>query len=259
MLSPLAARKAEKLGYKNVKVYHAGLPDWRKAGHIVFSNNAAIEENNKLDASYILLDLRPSAEAAKGHIPKAVSVPKEGIESLKDQFPKFMGAAVILYGADGLSDEAKKAFKTVSEWGYKQVSILDGGFKGWQAAGKTVATGPAATSINYVRKLLPGEIELSVFKAQLEKPAPDTIILDVRNVSEVNEGKLPNTVQLPLDELEIKIAEVPKDKKIMIHCATGARAEMAYTILKNAGYNVGYVRAKLDFDKDKKGAYTLEE
>lgn len=122
-----------------------------------------------------------------------------------------------------------------------------------------MATGAAATSINYVRKLLPGEIELSAFKALLEKPDPNTIVLDVRNVSEVNDGKLPNTMQLPLDELEIRIAEVPKDKKIVAHCATGARAEMAYNILKNAGYDAAYVKAALDFDKEKPGAYTLEE
>ena len=258
-MSPLAARKAEKLGFKNVKVYHAGLPDWRKAGHTVVSNNAAIEELNKLEASYIVIDLRGADAIAKGHIPNSVAVPKDGIASLKDQFPKYMGAIVILVDETGVTDAALKAFKTVSDWGYKQVSILDQGFKGWQTSGKKVATGPAATTINYVRKLLPGEVDLAVFKAQLEKPAPDTIILDVRAPSEVADGKLPNTVQLPLDELEIRISELPKDKKIMIHCATGARAEMAYNVLKNAGFNAGYVRAKLTFDKEKPGKFTLEE
>jgi hypothetical protein len=34
---------------------------------------------------------------------------------------------------------------------------------------------------------------------------------------------------------------------------------MAYTILKNAGYNTGYLRAKIDFDKEKPGTYTIEE
>jgi rhodanese-related sulfurtransferase len=259
VLSPLAARKAEKLGYKNVKVYHAGLPAWKKAGNVTVSNNAAIEDYNKIDASYILLDSRPADQVAKGHIPKAIAIPKEGIDSLKDQFPKFMGASIIVYSEDGVSDDARKAYKTISGWGYKQASILDQGYKGWQSAGKTVATGPAGSKIDYVRKLLPGEVELAVFKGFIDKPSPDTIILDVRNVTEINEGKLPNTMQLPLDELENRISEVPKDKRIIVHCATGARAEMAYTILKNAGYNTGYLRAKIDFDKEKPGTYTIEE
>ncbi len=259
MLSPLAARKAEKMGFKNVRVYHAGLPEWRKSGHIVVSNNAAIDDMNKVEASYIILDLRSADQIAKGHIPKSVAVPKDGIESLKNQFPSFKGAVVILVDETGVSDAAKKAFKTIADWGYNQVSVLNHGFKGWQTAGKTVATGPAAKTINYVRKLLPGEVELAVVKALLEKPSPDTIILDVRAPSEVAEGKLPNTVQLPLDELELRISELPKDKKIIAHCATGARAEMAYTILKNAGFNAGYLRAKLNFDKDKPGIFIFEE
>ena len=259
MLSPLAARKAEKLGFKNVKVYHAGLPDWRKAGHLVVSNNAAIQEYKKVDASFIVIDVRPADQIAKGHIPNSVAIPKDGLDSLKDQFPKFMGAVIIIVDETGVSEASQKAFKTISDWGYKQTSILDKGFKGWQTAGNAIATGPAASTINYVRKLLPGEIELAAFKTLLEKPSPDTIVLDVRAASEVAEGKLPNTMQLPLDELEIRIGELPKDKRIIVHCATGARAEMAYNVLKNAGFNTGYVRATLSFDKDKPGTFVLEE
>ena len=66
-------------------------------------------------------------------------------------------------------------------------------------------------------------------------------------------------MQLPLDELEIRIGELPKDQRIIVHCATGARAEMAYNVLKNAGFNTGYVRATLSFDKDKPGTFVLEE
>ncbi|MFH0957252.1 MAG: rhodanese-like domain-containing protein [Pseudomonadota bacterium] len=259
MLSPLAARKAEKLGFKNVKVYHAGLPDWKKAGNIVVSNIAGIEELNKLEMPYILLDMRSPDEISKGHIPNAVAVPKEGMESIKAQFPTYKGAPIILYDQSGVSESTKAAYKEVAGWDYKQLSILSGGFQGWQTAGKTVATGPAETKITYVRKLFPGEIELGAFKAELGKPSVNTVILDVRMPSEVQDGMLPNTRQLPLDELEAKLSEIPKDKLILVHCATGARAEMAYTVLKNAGYNVKYLRAKLEFDKDNKNSYKFEE
>jgi rhodanese-related sulfurtransferase len=42
---------------------------------------------------------------------------------------------------------------------------------------------------------------------------------------------------------------VPKDKKIVTHCSTGIRAEMAYHKLKDAGYDVAFVYAQLDIDK----------
>ena len=49
----LSARKAEKLGYKNVKVFEAGWPAWKKAGHIVVSDIANIKNLNKLEAPYM--------------------------------------------------------------------------------------------------------------------------------------------------------------------------------------------------------------
>ncbi len=35
------------------------------------------------------------------------------------------------------------------------------------------------------------------------------------------------------------MGELPKDKRIVAHCSTGVRAEMAYHKLKEKGYNVG--------------------
>ena len=65
----------EKLGYKKVKVFHAGMPAWKKAGNITVSNIAAIENYDKRDLSYILLDLRSAKQIEKGHLPKAVALP----------------------------------------------------------------------------------------------------------------------------------------------------------------------------------------
>src|SRR3989337_3452010 len=99
-MSPLAARKAEKLGYKKVKVFHAGLPAWKKAGHITVSNIAAVENYDKHDLSYILLDLRPAKQIEKGHMPKAIALPSGGLDKMKDQFPKHMEAPIILCHQD---------------------------------------------------------------------------------------------------------------------------------------------------------------
>jgi rhodanese-related sulfurtransferase len=259
VLSPLAARKAEKLGYTKIKVFHAGLPAWKKAGRLVESNQAGIEGFIKDEMPYILIDLRSPIVVEKGHIAKAVSLPKGGLEALKDQFPKFMNAPIILYNQHGDTESAAAAFKTISDWGYKQVSILQGGLDGWQKAGLQVATGPGADKITFVRKLAPGEVDIEVFKTLIKTPSSDTIILDVRNASEAAENALPNTKNIPLDELEQRLAEIPKDKKIVLQCSTGARAEMAYSILKKAGVKAGYVKANVEFDPDKKGQYEITD
>lgn len=258
-MSPLSARKAEKLGYKNVKVFHAGLPAWKKEGHAVVSNIAGIENYNKLQAPYILIDLRPRNVVEKGHIPTAVEAPEGGLDALKDQFPKYKNAAVILYTQHGDTGAAQEAYKKISSWGYKQVSILAGGFDAWEKAGKTIAKGPAGNKIAYVRKLLPGEVDIEAFKVLIGKPSPDTVILDVRAASEIAEGTLPNAKSIPLDDLGQRFTDLPKDKKIVVHCSTGLRAEMAYNLLKQAGFNAAYVKANVDFDKEKKGSYSITD
>ena len=231
-MSPLAARKAEKLGYKNVKVFHAGLPAWKKAGRVVVSNIAGIENYNKNEASYILIDLRPSKLAEQGHIPKAVAMAEGGLDKLKEQFPKHMTAPIILYNQDGAFTSAEEAFKKISSWGYKQVSLLSGGFLAWEKAGKQIAKGPAESKITYVRKLMPGEVDIAAFKELLLKPSRDVTIIDVRVPKELEDGVLPGTISIPMDDLDKRLSEIPRDKPIVLHCATGVRSEMAYNILK---------------------------
>jgi len=130
VLSPLSARKAEKLGYKNVKVFHAGIPAWKKAGNIVVSNSANIEHLNKTEAPYILLDLRSKGQIEKGHLPKAVAAADAKVDALKAQFPSYKAAPIILYNQNGNVAKATEAYKTIAGWGYSQVSILQGGFEG---------------------------------------------------------------------------------------------------------------------------------
>lgn len=259
MLSPLAARKAEKLGYRNVKVFHGGLPAWKKAGNVIVSNVAGLERYNKLGASYILLDLRPKSAVKKGHMPKAVVLPEGGVSAMKGQFPKYKNAAIVLYNQDGNLASATPAFEEIRGWGYKNLSILSGGIEAWKTAGKKIVKGPAASQITYVRKLLPGEFEVEAFKVLVSKPSKDTLLLDVRGEKELAEGVLPNTKNVPLEDLEQRLSSLPKDKTIVIHCSTGARAEMAYNILKKAGFKAKYVKAKVDFDKDKKDHYSITE
>ena len=76
------------------------------------------------------------------------------------------------------------------------------------------------------------------------------LILDVRNQDEANAGMIKGAMLIPDEDLVARMAEVPKDKRIVTHCSTGVRAEMAYHKLKDKGYNVGFVKADIAIDKD---------
>lgn len=62
-------------------------------------------------------------------------------------------------------------------------------------------------------------------------------IVDVRSVAEFKDGAYPGAVNIPLHLIPLKIAELePKDKPIILYCASGARSGQAARLLKQAGF-----------------------
>lgn len=70
----------------------------------------------------------------------------------------------------------------------------------------------------------------------------DVFILDVRTKEEYNEAHIKGANLIPIQELEQNIGKIPKDKKVVVHCAKGKRSARACEILKDKGlkelYNV---------------------
>ena len=60
-------------------------------------------------------------------------------------------------------------------------------------------------------------------------------IIDVRNDSEVKQGKLfPGSLAIPLHELRQKIASIPTNKPIVVHCTGGYRSAAASSLISSA-------------------------
>ncbi len=64
-----------------------------------------------------------------------------------------------------------------------------------------------------------------------------TFTLDVRTQEEWDEYHAPNTTLIPLDELEARISELPKDQEILVICRSGNRSQQGRDILLAAGFN----------------------
>jgi rhodanese-related sulfurtransferase len=127
-LSPSSARVAEQLGYTSVKVFHAGMPAWKQKGGLVLSHPEDLDKMIHKEA-YILIDLRDKAIAERGHLPGAISIPAAQLAGSRSLFPEDKSVLIILYTASG-HDE--KSFEIVKSWGYKNVSVLDGGVAAWR-------------------------------------------------------------------------------------------------------------------------------
>jgi phage shock protein E len=78
-------------------------------------------------------------------------------------------------------------------------------------------------------------------RALIDKGA---VVVDVRSPDEFAGGHLPSAVNIPVDELPSRLAEVEKlvagdkAKPIVVYCAAGGRAAVAKTALDDAGYGV---------------------
>ena len=240
-----------------MKVFHDGLPAWRKEGNIVITTTQYIKDNLDKDIPMVLVDVRSPEEVKKGHIPGAVSMPPDNLNNARAQFPMELKAPIIVYGSGADDQVPSDAAKKITSWKYKNVMLLPGGMSKWQAAGYPVNTGVARTEIVYVRKLLPGEISIPEFKKIVEQRPEGVFIIDSRPRSNTQGGMIKGTENIPLDEMSARMKEIPKDKDIVLFCGVGLMSEMAYNVLKEAGYKARYLNALVNVDKD--GNYKISE
>ena len=239
----MAARLAEKNGYTNVKVYHAGMPAWKKAGLPVLTTDNFVSSR----LGYIVvIDTRGVEPAKKGHVQGAVAIAAKDVTAQREQFPLDRKAYIILYSDATSMDTLQDLAKTISSWGYKNVAILDGGFNTWLQGKKPIQRDLVSTKIFYLPRPHPGEIVGDEFMNIVNNKPQDKLILDVRTAAETAGGMLPGAVNIPVDELSSRVNQLPKNKEIITHCRTGLRAEMAYNILRNAGYNARFLNDKVE-------------
>ncbi|WP_338749157.1 MBL fold metallo-hydrolase [Janibacter alittae] len=67
--------------------------------------------------------------------------------------------------------------------------------------------------------------------------ADGTVLLDVRNDGEREDGQLiPEAVHIPLAELADRHGELPSDRPVLVHCASGWRSSVAASLLRSHGH-----------------------
>jgi rhodanese-related sulfurtransferase len=262
-MSPDSAGLAKKMGYNNVKVFIGGIPAWKKSGKALVTNHASlkalIEEQEKTPGqtpSFILIDLRPEADVAKGFMPFAVAMsPAKVIEEISN-LPKFKKARIVLYAQDKVTPEALQVLQKLYEAKYQIPAVLDGGFDGWQKAGNKVASGKPAEKIAYSRKGPQDEVPVAEFMEIVSKRPADKVVFDVREEEEFKAGSIPGAVNIPLEKLQKDQSSLPKDKEIIIFCNTGTISCLADQVLRQKGFKTRYLNATISYPD---GKFKIEE
>jgi hydroxyacylglutathione hydrolase len=159
-----------------------------------------------------LIDVRPIAEFAAGHIPGAVSIP------LRDQFATWLGWLVpggvpVGFVLAGGQDPAEVAWQSL-KIGYENLAgQLEGGVTAWQADGRPVEHTGLITA----------------------RDMDGRAVLDVRQDAEYMSGHVPGAAHIELGDLPGRAQDAPRQAVVM--CGHGERAMTAASLLRRAGHH----------------------
>jgi len=74
------------------------------------------------------------------------------------------------------------------------------------------------------------------WQAGSKSPVP-FIFLDVRTAEEYADGHVDGSLLIPVQELEGRLNEVPKEKRVYVYCRSGKRSVAASNVLVKAGFS----------------------
>lgn len=228
-LGPTTALRVKQRGYSDVKIYPLGFADWVQTEYSVTTPQwlrRAIDEA----LGVIIVDLRPAEAVTAGHIRGAVNIPAQAFSASRDRFPPVEKAPIVLYG-----DGSEQAAQQLLDWGYRAVRVLPINYAHWARGDNPVQTGPAAEAIVYDPKPKPGALRLSEFSRLAKTPSEDVLLVDLRNEYELWAPTVPHAVNIPFDQLDERRETLSAARLPIFFCPTGARAEMAYNLLAQAG------------------------
>jgi glyoxylase-like metal-dependent hydrolase (beta-lactamase superfamily II)/rhodanese-related sulfurtransferase len=169
----------------------------------------------------LILDTRNPEVFSKGFVPNSINI------GINGSFAMWVGELIIDIQQEILlitedNSKVEEAITRLSRVGYDNtIGFLDGGFTSWENAGKEIDT---------VGRITAEELETKYNSSE-------TTIIDVRKISEFKSEHLINAENIPLNELNNHLAEFPKDKPFILHCAGGYRSMIAASILKQRGFD----------------------
>jgi rhodanese-related sulfurtransferase len=266
-LSHKSAFKAEKLGYTNISVYAQGEPVWTKDGNLISVSEKYVKKLIDKKAAYTLVDSRPKRKVkSTGSVPTAINIPDTFFKKMTDQLPADKDQELIFFCGGFKCPLSPKSANKAIALGYTNVKVFQAGHPAWLAAyGKTETTAAAggakaAAMPSAALEIGPDgdTVTVASFKKILEG-SPDAVhVIDVRDAAEFEGGSIKGAVNIPVDEIEDKVAELPSDKPIVFVCATGARSGEAYDIvsLEREDLKMYFLDAEITYGAD--GSYEMK-
>jgi hydroxyacylglutathione hydrolase len=170
------------------------------------------------EAGAQVLDIRDPGEYAKGHLAGSINI------GLGGQYATWAGTVldrtkpIVIIAEPGREQEAALRLGRI---GFDHVrGYLRGGMQALQEKPELVWPTERLNAQMVAEELAIGDPPL---------------ILDIRNPREWASKHIANSVNIPLNHLQDRIGEIPRDRRIAVHCAGGYRSSIAASILHQYG------------------------
>lgn len=174
------------------------------------------EVRTAMEGGVTVIDTRSPEEFAAGHLTGAVNIGIDGRFAETAGMVVDSQAEILLVPSDGRQSEAELRLGRI---GFDRV------------VGYVEAPGHAMTEL---ADLVATSDRVEV--DQLDQ-ADDAIVLDIRNAGEREDGAvIPGALHIPLAELSHRHEEIPRDRRVIVHCAGGWRSSVAASLLRSKGH-----------------------
>jgi len=190
-----------------------------------------------------LIDVREIRPHSKGHLLFAIPLPLPRLEQrVADLIPRRSALVVVCDGGEPDVDNAglgDRAARRLTELGYSNVRVLEGGTAGWEAAGYELFEGvnvPSKAFGEFVEEhegtpyITPEELK------RMQDEGLDMVLLDSRPEEEFGMLSLPGGICCPGGELAYRVHEIVSspDTTVVVNCAGRTRSIIGCQSLINA-------------------------
>ena len=144
---------------------------------------------------------------------------------------KLYGAQIVGYdGVDTRIDQYALAIKQGAT--VEQLTRLEHAY----APPFSSAKDPVAISGYVAGNILSGKMTPLYWREMQQADKSQVTLVDVRTPDEYALGTIPGAINIPLDDLRERLADIPENQPVYLFCGVGLRGYLASNILKSKGY-----------------------
>ncbi len=200
----------------NVDLNRKGAPDYEESIRKV----ERISSYGEIEKGFTVIDSREKEDFANGHIGGAINL--KGDMKFETWLGSVVSPAEKFYLISDSDENLEKVICRIAKIGYEQ----------------NISGALVHEEISGLEKS--DVLDIRSFKEDLNKYT----IVDVRNKSEVEKNRIfEHSIRIPLHELRERLDEVPQEKPVVVHCASGSRSSAASSIIEsfitNKVYDLG--------------------